>query len=124
MLVGLGIDVAELARIRRALERFGERFARRVCTEREMELWPKADPVAFLAAQFAGKEAAVKALGTGFSGGVTLHCAEILREPSGRPTLHLNGRALEVAESLGVRWLHVSLTHGRDVAAAVAVLEK
>jgi holo-[acyl-carrier protein] synthase len=123
VIVGLGTDVAELDRIRSSCERFGERFLNKVLTPREREIMPAAHPVPFLAAQFAGKEAAAKALGTGLRQGVTLPSLEILRLDTGQPTLVLLGAALERARVLNVRAAHVSLTHGRDIAQAVVVLE-
>ncbi|WP_022662763.1 holo-[acyl-carrier-protein] synthase [Paucidesulfovibrio longus] len=124
MVRGLGIDLVELDRIRASHARFGERFVKRILTKREaVRLEGRSDPAPYLAALFAGKEAAVKALGTGFAQGVTLHNVEILHLPSGKPELHLSGRALEVAKALGVSSMHVSLTHARDTAGAVVVLE-
>ncbi|GFK95173.1 Holo-[acyl-carrier-protein] synthase [Fundidesulfovibrio magnetotacticus] len=122
MIVGLGIDVAELDRIRDSLERHGERFLHKILSEAEIAQRPR-NAVPWLAARFAAKEAAAKALGTGISGGVTFKDIEILSEPSGRPVLRLSGAALERAKALGVTHSHVSLTHGRDTAAAVVALE-
>jgi holo-[acyl-carrier protein] synthase len=124
MIRGLGIDLVELDRIQACHQRFGERFSSKLLTPKERErLSQRSDPVPYLAALFAGKEAAVKALGTGFAQGVTLHSIEILHHSSGKPQLHLHGRALEVARSLGVSSTHISLTHARDTAGAVVVLE-
>ena len=123
MIVGRGPDVAELGCIRSSHERFGERFLNKILSPREREIMPSANPVPFLAAQFAGKEAAAKALGTGLRQGVTLPSLEILRLDTGQPTLVLLGAALERARVLNVRAAHVSLTHGRDIAQAVVVLE-
>ena len=78
---------------------------------------------AFVAGRFAAKEAAVKALGTGFAEGVSMRDVEVLRLPSGRPELRFSGAAARRAEELGVKAVHVSLTHERDVAGAVVVLE-
>jgi holo-[acyl-carrier protein] synthase len=123
MILGLGLDVAELPRIRESLERFGERFATRVLTAEELSELPAKAPVPFLAARFAAKEAAAKALGTGFADGVTMHSIAVRSLPSGAPDLVLSGRALKLAQAMGVVRTHVSLTHGRDVAAAVVILE-
>lgn len=122
MIVGLGLDVAELARIEQAWRRHGERFTRRILTEAEQAAMPPS-PIPWLAARFAAKEAASKALGTGFVGGVTFRDVEIRSLASGQPCLALHGAALDRARSLGVAHTHVSLTHGQDVAAAVVVLE-
>jgi holo-[acyl-carrier protein] synthase len=122
MIVGLGLDVVELERIRGAWERFGHRFAARVLTPAELEALPR-HPVSFLAARFAAKEAASKALGTGIARGVGWHDMEVRRQDSGKPELLLHGAARRTAHALGATRAHVSLTHGRDVAAAVVVLE-
>lgn len=123
MILGVGLDVAELARIREAVDRFGDRFAARILADGESAELPAGDPIPFLAARFAAKEAAAKALGTGFARGVTLRDISVRSLPSGAPELQLSGAALELARSMGVERTHVSLTHGRDVAAAVVILE-
>lgn len=124
MIVGLGMDIAELDRIRAAWERHGERFALKILTEAEHLDMPRRDPVPYLASRFACKEAAVKALGTGFSQGVSFKDVEIVKNAAGKPGLTLHGRAKEVAHELGAAQAHITLTHGRDTAAAVVVLEK
>lgn len=121
-IAGIGLDVVELDRIARMQDRFGQAFARRILTPEELRRMP-ARPVPYLAARFAGKEAAVKALGTGFSQGISFQHLEIIAQNSGRPTLILSGKAAETASTLRVTAVHVSLTHGRDTAAAVVVLE-
>jgi len=123
MILGLGLDVAEIPRIRASLARFGERFIRRVLTEAEAAGMSAADPASYVAARFAAKEAAAKALGTGFAQGVTLANIEVVSLPSGAPQLRLHGKALEIANAMGVERMHVSLTHGRDIAAATVILE-
>lgn len=123
MIVGLGMDMVEIERIRDAYARFGERFLARILCEPEREALP-ADPVLFLAARFAAKEAAVKALGTGFSMGIGFHDLTIGRDLRGKPDLSFSGKALERARVLGVFEAHVSLTHNRDAAAAVVILER
>ncbi len=122
MIVGLGMDVAELDRIRAAHARHGERFLARIYTREERAALPPR-PTPYLAARFAAKEAAAKALGTGFSGGVSFTEIEVGSDDLGKPLLRFTGKALERAMELGVTRVHVSLTHGRDVAAAVVVLE-
>jgi len=124
MIVGLGIDITELDRIERSLDKYGERFAEKILTPAEIELIPSKNPIPYVAARFAAKEAAVKALGTGFAEGITFHTIEITRMESGAPKLNLLGKALERSKSMGVQGIHISITHGRDTAAAVVVLEK
>ena len=125
MIIGLGTDLCSLPRIERGLLRFGEHFCRRILGEAEHALMPSSPSgrTAFVAGRFAAKEAAVKALGTGFACGITMQDVEILNLPSGQPELHLHGAAAKRAEELGVRHLHVSLSHERDVAGAVVILE-
>ncbi|MFV0422129.1 holo-[acyl-carrier-protein] synthase [Oleidesulfovibrio sp.] len=122
MIVGTGIDLTELDRIRKALERHPERFAKRILHDNELESLQPVTP-ARLAARFAAKEAAVKALGTGFTMGISFKDLEVYNEANGKPALRLHGEAREQAEQLGVTRIHLSLTHGRDTAAAVVILE-
>lgn len=123
MIRGLGLDLVEMDRIRGSLARFGERFLVRVLTPLERESLPHDDPAPRVAVLFAAKEAAVKALGTGFSYGIGFHSLEITHLPTGQPVLTLHGAAKARAETLGARQTFLSLTHGRDTAAAVVVLE-
>jgi holo-[acyl-carrier protein] synthase len=121
---GLGIDLVELDRVRRSLERFGERFAARVLTGEELASLPGAKArVPYLAARFAAKEAAAKALGTGLSRGIGFHSFAVANLDSGAPALELRGAALSRMRELGASAAHLSLTHGRDAAAAVVILE-
>jgi holo-[acyl-carrier protein] synthase len=123
VILGLGLDVAEIPRIRNSLERFGQRFIARVLTKAEAAGMPKGDAAPYVAARFAAKEAAAKALGTGFAKGVTQTSIEVQNLPSGAPMLLLHGKALEIASAMGVQRIHISLTHGRDIAAATVILE-
>ncbi|MBI5520758.1 MAG: holo-ACP synthase [Desulfovibrio sp.] len=123
MVIGVGLDVAEIGRIRASLAKFGPRFVARVLTRAEADGMPGGDAAPYLAARFAAKEACAKALGTGFAGGVTMKNIEVRSLPSGAPALTLSGAAQTRAEALGASRLHLSLTHGRDVAAAVVILE-
>lgn len=123
MIKGVGLDLTELNRIRALWERYGDRFPKRILTDAEIAQLPEFNPVNRLAALFAGKEAAVKALGTGFANGVHFKCIEILHEKSGRPTIQFHGRAQEVCDELGVTQAVISLTHSRDTAAATVVLD-
>ena len=123
MIFGMGLDVAEIDRIRDSLTLFGARFTARVLTPAEAEAMPTNDPAPYVAARFAAKEACAKALGTGFAQGVTMRSIEVRSLPSGAPSLVLFGRARELADEMGATRLHLSLTHGRDVAAAVVILE-
>ena len=124
MILGLGTDLIEIERIQQSLDKFGQRFTRKVFTEDEIAYCErKKHSAESFAARFAAKEAAAKALGTGISRGIQWKEIEVRRQPGERPTLHLSGRAAERAASMGVRNLQLSLTHSQDVALAVVVAE-
>ena len=124
MVVGIGTDLIEIARIEESIRRFGPRFLERIFTPAEIAFCQrKRSSAESFAARFAAKEAAAKALGTGISRGVTWLEIEVLRTPASAPTLHLHGRAAQRALSLGVRHSSLSLTHSRSVALAVVILE-
>lgn len=121
--VGIGVDLVEVRRIARALERWGDRFTERLFTPAERARAGRGrNRVPRLAARFAAKEAVMKALGTGRRG-VGWREVEITNEPSGAPRVRLVGRAARVAEAAGIVRVHVSLTHDRHYAAAFAVAE-
>ena len=123
-IIGIGLDLIELSRMERSLHRFGEHFLNR---ERSAipgdPASPSARAVSHVAARFAAKEAAVKALGTGFAEGIGPRDVAVRSLPSGKPELVLSGKAREKADALGVKKLHLTLTHTRDNAAAVVILE-
>jgi holo-[acyl-carrier protein] synthase len=124
MIVGSGIDLVEIDRIQNSLDRFGERFLDRVYTKAEQAYClRKHNAAESLAARFAAKEAAAKALGTGINHGITWREIEVLRTPSGRPSLQFHGRAAEYAKRIGVQNAALSLTHSRSAAMASVVLE-
>lgn len=120
--VGVGVDVVEVSRVRRAVQRWGRAFLARVYTPEELARASGRQAPARLAARFAAKEAVMKALGCGWDR-VGFREIEITSDPSGRPRARLYGRAASVAEQRGVAAVHVSLSHGREYAAAVAVAE-
>ena len=122
MIRGLGLDVVELDRLDTCLARFGEKFLARILTPAERAALPPI-PLSRVAGLFAAKEAAVKALGTGFAQGIGFAHLEILSNPLGRPALTFSGPALARAHALGATSWHVSITHGRATAAAVVILE-
>ncbi len=125
MIVGHGIDLCAVGRIRRMLDNHGERFLERTYTEAEVA-YARRRKKGFeetLAGRFAAKEAVMKALGTGWRGGVTFRGIEILNEPSGLPTVVLTGGAAEKAAQLGITRWHLSITHTADLAIAGAVAE-
>jgi len=125
MVLGVGTDLIETKRIKESIDRYGERFLERVFTAGEIAycMRKKKNAAESFAARFAAKEAGAKALGTGISRGITWTELEVRREASGRPTLHLSGRAAELAKAMGVRRIQLSLTHSRELAMAVVVAE-
>ena len=116
----IGIDIVEVARIERAIARWGESFLRRVYTDLELRSYHK--KTLSLAARFAGKEAVIKALGTQTKG-ITWREIEILSDPSGKPLVHLHGKAQVQASSLGLGELAISLSHSREYAIAFVIGE-
>jgi len=125
MIVGTGIDIAEVPRIREVIERHGERFLKRVFTEGEIQYCEsKANRVERYAARFAAKEAGMKAIGTGWNHGVRWRDIEVARQPGGRPTLLLHGKAAEFAARLGATNIALSLTHTAEQAMAQVILER
>jgi len=124
MIVGSGIDICEVPRIRAAFERFGERFLKRIYTEAEIRYADrKANRFERYAARFAAKEAGMKAIGTGWRRGVRWRDFEVANLPSGKPTLLFHGKAREFAEQLGVTNVALSITHTSAQAMASVVLE-
>lgn len=124
MILGLGVDLVETRRLEEALRRHGSRFEDRVFTPGERrECAGRADQAQRLSARFAAKEACLKALGTGWSGGVGFRDVEVVRSRDGRPEIQLSGAAAARAARLGVRAVHLSLTHQPGAAAAVVILE-
>ena len=124
MIVGSGIELAEIARIEQSVERYGPRFLDRIYTAGEQAYClRKRKSAESFAARFAAKEAAAKALGTGISHGVTWLEIEVVREPGGRPALRFHGRAAERAQRMGVVRTALSITHTRDLAMASVVVE-
>lgn len=124
MIVGTGIDIAEVPRIAEAIRRFGERFINRIFTDGEIRYCEsKANRVERYAARFAAKEAGMKALGTGWSRGIRWKDIEVQRQPGGRPTLVFYGRAAEFAAKIAVNNVALSLTHTAEQAMAQVILE-
>ncbi|MBD5417624.1 MAG: holo-ACP synthase [Desulfovibrio sp.] len=123
MIVGLGIDMTALERIRRAHARFGRRFLEKFLAPGELAALSEVPHLSLLAGRFAAKEAAVKALGTGFSGGIGPCEIEVTAASTGAPGLVFHGHARQRAGQLGVRAAHLSISHERSHAIAVVVLE-
>jgi holo-[acyl-carrier protein] synthase len=124
MIVGTGLDIAEIDRIGAAIGRHGAPFLERLFTPGEVAYCEKhKNKFERYAGRFAAKEAAMKALGTGWSRGIRWRDIEVAREPSGRPTLLLVGVAREIADGLGVKNISLSITHSGNFALAQVILE-
>jgi holo-[acyl-carrier protein] synthase len=124
MIVGTGVDITEVVRIRAAMDRFGERFLKRVFTPDEVNYCvSKVNAAERLAARFAAKEAGMKAIGTGLRQGVTWQDVEVVRLAGERPQLRFSGKAAEFAARLGCKKTHLSLSHTAEQAIAYVILE-
>ncbi len=124
MIIGMGIDIAEVKRIAAVIESQKERFLRRVYTPDEVAYCEQfRNRHERYAGRFAAKEAAMKALGTGWSNGVRWVDLEVVRERSGRPTLSLKGQARKIADALGVKNIAISITHTAEQAIAQVIFE-
>jgi holo-[acyl-carrier protein] synthase len=124
LIIGLGVDIAEVARVKAAIERHGKTFLQRVYTSREIEYCEGfKNKFERYAGRFAAKEAAMKALGTGWRRGVRWVDLEVVRETSGRPALALAGEAKKIAAQLGVKHIALSITHTEAQALAQVIFE-
>ena len=123
-IIGLGLDATDTGRISDTIERYGERFLKRIFTEGEIAYCLRRRvPAIHFAGRFAAKEATMKALGTGWSRGVRWVDIEVVREISGKPTLELKGEARKIADKLGVKHIAVTITHTAGQAMAMVVFE-
>jgi holo-[acyl-carrier protein] synthase len=124
MIVGTGVDLAEVDRIQRSIERYGEKFIKRIYTPGEIAyVERKANKFERYAARFAAKEAGMKAIGTGWRHGVTWQDFEVANLRTGKPTLLLHGVAARYAEKLGVKNIALSITHTAALGMAHVILE-
>jgi holo-[acyl-carrier protein] synthase len=124
LIIGLGVDIAEVPRIKAAIERRGQPFLRRVFTPNEIAYCERfKNKFERYAGRFAAKEATMKALGTGWRGGIRWVDLEVVRQQSGRPTMALAGEAAKIAAALGVRRISVSITHTASQALAQVIFE-
>jgi holo-[acyl-carrier protein] synthase len=124
MIVGLGVDIAEVDRIAASIERHGRPFLQRVFTPAEIAYCEQhRNHAERFAGRFAAKEAAMKALGTGWRRGVRWVDIEVVREPSGKPTLKLSGASRAIADRLGVKNIALTITHTGNMALAEVIFE-
>ena len=125
MIVGVGVDIAETERFEKLYSRYGERIARRILTESEQaEFARRNNPASYLATRFAAKEAAAKALGTGFGCGVGYKSIEIKNNNQGKPMLKFINSALELARQKQVENVFVSLSDEKHYVVAMVILER
>lgn len=124
MILGTGVDLAEVPRIREAIERYGQRFIHRIYTPAEIAyVERKANRFERYAGRFAAKEAGMKAIGTGWKKGVRWQDFEVANLPTGRPTLRLHGEAAKIAAKMGVKSISLSITHTDALGMAQVILE-
>lgn len=124
MIFGIGVDIAEISRFKRMVDRFGDRIAQRVLTENEFKQFIKRNrSLSFLALRFAAKEAAGKALGTGISQGIGFQSIEVANNDLGKPELLFHGAASEFAHKNKITRLMLSLSDEKNYAVAMVVLE-
>jgi holo-[acyl-carrier protein] synthase len=124
VIVGLGLDIAEIDRIEAAVTRHGTPFLQRIFTTREVAYCEShKNQFERYAGRFAAKEAAMKALGTGWRRGVRWRDIEVGRDPNGKPTLHLEGAARQIADDLGVKNISLTITHSGNLALAEVIFE-
>lgn len=122
-IIGVGVDVVNIPRIQAMAERWRERFLGRVYTEAERRLIHRRPaPYASMAGRFAAKEAILKALGTGWSAGISWREIEVLNDRTGQPIAQVSGRTSALMDEAGVTQIHVSLAHDTDYAVAHAIL--
>lgn len=123
MIFGIGTDIVSVERMKDNLGKHGDKFARRILTEHEMNDFSRTkQPEHFLAKRFAAKEAAAKALGTGFSDGISLGDIGVTHDNKGKPLLEFSGRALEIAQSFGICESHISIADESEHAVAFVTL--
>lgn len=124
MIVGIGTDIVRISRMRRIAERFPHRMGKKIFTSNELSCClAKTDPAPSLAGRFAAKEAVLKALGTGWSGGARFVDIEIINTPTVRPSVGVKGKTAELSRARGITAWHISISHEGDLAVAVAVAE-
>lgn len=124
MILGIGLDMVEIQRVKAALDRFGDRFALRVLLPQEWEYCSQQkDPSLSLAGRFAAKEATSKAFGVGIGSRLSWTDLEVIRDALGKPSLALHGAALRLMESMEAKGTHLSITHTERTAAAMVILE-
>ena len=122
MILGIGTDIAEVARIAKSIE--NNSFKEKVFSKNEITYCEaKANKAESFAARFAAKEAFFKALGTGWRGGMAFNEVEVVNDELGKPTLNVSGKTAEIIKEKKIKTIHVSLSHTKEMAIAMVVLE-
>ena len=125
MIVGTGIDIVEIGRIKHSIIKYSDRFKNKVFTQKEIDYChSQADPAKHFAARFSVKEAVLKCFGTGITGGISWKDVEVENKKSGQPTLNLYGKGKELFNQLKIKHIHISITHDKSYAVAHAIAEK
>jgi holo-[acyl-carrier protein] synthase len=123
MVIGIGTDIASIARFQENIDKHGERFVDKILSEHEKPFYKQSNQKAqYLASRFAAKEALAKALGTGFRDGLIMPQIAILSNEIGRPYFEISGKAEALAKDLGVQTLHLSISHEKEFALAFVIL--
>ena len=125
MIVGTGIDIVEIGRLKHSIIKYSDRFKNKVFTQKEIDYChSQADPAKHFAARFSVKEAVLKCFGTGMTGGILWKDVEVENKKSGQPTLNLYGKGKELFNQLKIKHIHISITHDKSYAVAHAIAEK
>ena len=125
MIFGTGIDIIEIDRIKKSIQKYSSRFEQRVFTQKEIDYChSQADPSKHFAARFTVKEAVLKCFGTGMTDGILWKDIEVERLKSGQPVLNLHGKGKQLFNQLNLKYIHISITHDKKHAVAHAIAEK
>jgi holo-[acyl-carrier protein] synthase len=124
MIIGTGVDIVEVARIKKSLEKYNPRFEEKIFTAEEiLYCRAKAEPSIHFAARFAAKEAVMKCLGTGMDQEISFKDIEVTKLKTGKPLIILSGKGRKIASQLEIKTIHISLSHDRNYAIAQAIAE-
>ncbi|CAM3528286.1 holo-ACP synthase [Paraphotobacterium marinum] len=124
-IIGIGIDICEILRIKRLYEKYNHSFLKKILTEKEIQdFYERNESLSFLAGRFAAKESIVKALGTGFTGGISFQDFTVFNDKYGAPKLDIMNNALEIKEAKNINQIHLSISHEKNYAVASVILEK
>ena len=125
MIVGTGIDIIEIDRIKNSIQKYSDRFKKKIFTQKEIDYCDsQAEPAKHFAARFSVKEAVLKCFGTGMSGGILWKDIEVDKLESGQPILNLYGKGEKIFDQLNLKHIHISITHDKSYAVAHAIAEK